>query len=377
MANSGNTIAQLKTWFEQALNWLHANGTANALQRSNQQLLNLMEEAQNENKPNRVWELIEELEELTLRMTDSSEQGEIFLRCAKTAGDLENLKDALRLCQAAESKYQTYNHPHAVSLWMIGCIHWTTHQKVKAISSWQESITFFKRQQDSLQIDVERVKWYDNMIPKLESYLEGAIESGELPTFEETPASDSAQPASPKQKTSPVDEVADTLKLMAYAVNTGSVPAGGFRPISSDPDHVGFLEVTEVLIENEPHRVYSTKRTHLSQHPVNISPAQEYKIIRVRGTSMNAAQPTPINDGDYILVRIQETARENDIVVAGIFTIDTEATVKRLRYRNAKIQLIAESSDISDLQKSELEQEVARNEVNILGVVEAVFKKSN
>ncbi len=372
MAKSENSITRLKTWLEKALSWLHADGSQSTLQRSNQQLLTLMEDARNTNQPNRVWELIEELEELTLRMNDISEQGEIFMQCAKTAGDLENLKDALRLCQAAESKYKTFIHPHAVSLWMIGCIHWTTYQKVKAISSWQESITFFKRQQDSLQIDLERVKWYDEMIPKLESYLEDAITSGELPTFEEEPAS---HPASPKQKRASADEITDTLKLMAYTVNNGSVPAGGFRPVGSDPDHVGYLEVTEVLIENEPHKIYSTKRAYLSQHAVNISPPQEYKIVRVTGISMNAAQPVPINDGDYILVRLQGKARDNDIVVAGIFNTDTVATVKRLRYRDNKIRLTPESTDTNKLAYPDFEQDFGGTEVNIVGIVEAIFKK--
>ncbi|MFN8414124.1 MAG: S24 family peptidase, partial [Anaerolineales bacterium] len=268
----------------------------------------------------------------------------------------------------------TYTHPHAISQWMIGCIHWATHQKVKAIASWQSSITLFKTQQDSLQIDTERVQWYNVIIPKLESYLELAIVSGELPVFEESDPH--AQSASSEKKNSPSDEVTDTIKLLAYAVND-SVPAGGFRPTGYDPDQIGYLEISEVLIEHEPYKIYSTKRINPSPYTLNLTPPQEYRTVRVQGTSMNAARPIPINDGDYILVRLQGKARDNDIVVAGIFNTDTLATVKRLRYHGNKIQLIPESTDSNEEQNAELERDIASNEVNIVGIVEAIFKKKN
>jgi len=49
--------------------------------------------------------------------------------------------------------------------------------------------------------------------------------------------------------------------------------------------------------------------------------------LRVKGDSMEGVH---IREGDYVLVRAQETAGEGDIVVA---VIDGEATVKRLRLR--------------------------------------------
>ena len=55
--------------------------------------------------------------------------------------------------------------------------------------------------------------------------------------------------------------------------------------------------------------------------------------LRVKGDSMEGAH---ICEGDYVLVRVQETAEDGEIVVA---VVDGEATVKRIRQRNGGIRL--------------------------------------
>jgi repressor LexA len=55
--------------------------------------------------------------------------------------------------------------------------------------------------------------------------------------------------------------------------------------------------------------------------------------LRVKGDSMEGAH---ICEGDYVLVRAQETAEDGEIVVA---VVDGEATVKRIRQRNGGIRL--------------------------------------
>jgi repressor LexA len=55
--------------------------------------------------------------------------------------------------------------------------------------------------------------------------------------------------------------------------------------------------------------------------------------LRVKGDSMEEAH---ICEGDYVLVRAQETAEDGEIVVA---VVDEEATVKRIRRRKEGIRL--------------------------------------
>jgi repressor LexA len=63
----------------------------------------------------------------------------------------------------------------------------------------------------------------------------------------------------------------------------------------------------------------------------------ELFALRVRGDSMIDAG---IHEGDYVIVRKQETARAGEIVVA---LIEDEATVKRYQPRRGRIELVAEN----------------------------------
>jgi repressor LexA len=63
----------------------------------------------------------------------------------------------------------------------------------------------------------------------------------------------------------------------------------------------------------------------------------ELFALRVRGESMIGAG---ILEGDLVLVRRQEAARSGEIVVA---LVEDEATVKRLRFRNRRIELHPEN----------------------------------
>jgi SOS-response transcriptional repressor LexA len=78
------------------------------------------------------------------------------------------------------------------------------------------------------------------------------------------------------------------------------------------------------------------------------------------------------------LVHSQDDADDNEIVVAGIFGQDDRATVKRLKHRNGKYQLIPESNDPHHYELDwEKEFNKLDGEFKIVGVVEAVFKKKN
>ena len=367
MGTQEDRISVLKVWFGQTESWLHADGSPVTLQRHHKQLLDLMVTARNDNHSSRVWELIEEMEKLTLRMTDIREQGEVFIGCAKMATDLENLKDSLRLCQAAESKYKSYPHQRAVVLWMTGCIHWLTHQVVDAISSWQETISLFRERKLSVQVDIAKAKWYMDMVPRLEQYLEQAIKMDGLPPFTE-PIDFAAETKEASQKE---NENLDFLRWLSCTVSD-SVPAGGFGSTGFDPDPIGCLEIKEVIIAGEIHTVHNTRKSSSNGNSINIGLLPEYKVVHVKGTSMNAARPTPITDGDYILVHLQKKPVDNDIVVASISGIDTLATVKRFRRRNNKVQLIPESTDGTHYE-IDWEKELDGNELNIVGIVEAVF----
>ncbi len=86
--------------------------------------------------------------------------------------------------------------------------------------------------------------------------------------------------------------------------------------------------------------------------------------LRVKGDSMEGAH---ICEGDYVLVRAQETAEDGEIVVA---VVDGEATVKRIRRRKEGVRLEPANPAYSPLDVPE-----GSPSFRIAGKVVGVFRK--
>jgi repressor LexA len=86
--------------------------------------------------------------------------------------------------------------------------------------------------------------------------------------------------------------------------------------------------------------------------------------LRVKGDSMEGAH---ICEGDYVLVRAQETAEDGEIVVA---VVDGEATVKRIRRRKEGVRLEPANPAYSSLDVPE-----GSPSFRIAGKVVGVFRK--
>jgi len=92
--------------------------------------------------------------------------------------------------------------------------------------------------------------------------------------------------------------------------------------------------------------------------------ADELFGLRVRGESMTGAGILP---GDLVIVRRQKTASSGDLVVA---LVDDEATVKRLRRRGRRVELLPENPAFEPIVPDP-------RELQILGVVIEVRRQIN
>lgn len=95
--------------------------------------------------------------------------------------------------------------------------------------------------------------------------------------------------------------------------------------------------------------------------PMTMAGDDEVYILYASGDSMIGAG---IEDGDMVLVRRQETARDGDIVVA--FVEGEGNTLKRLRHEGQKVILHPENPRLADIPVEDLQ---------IQGVAIWVFKK--
>jgi repressor LexA len=96
--------------------------------------------------------------------------------------------------------------------------------------------------------------------------------------------------------------------------------------------------------------------------PARFAPSGNSFMLLVRGDSMIDAG---IHDGDYILVKQQNTANNGEIVVAMVDGFESEATVKTFYRENGRIRLQPENAGMSP---------IILNDVRILGLVKGVFR---
>ena len=97
--------------------------------------------------------------------------------------------------------------------------------------------------------------------------------------------------------------------------------------------------------------------------PAEFTGDGELFMLRVRGNSMVDAG---ILDGDHVVARVQQTANEGDLVVAGFD--DEEGTVKHFQRDGSTIVLIPSNPHYSEIRRS-------ADEVTIYGRVVTVLRK--
>jgi SOS-response transcriptional repressor LexA len=147
------------------------------------------------------------------------------------------------------------------------------------------------------------------------------------------------------------------------------IPAGGPKAI---PQFTGsFLELTRGWIEG---KAFFIKNLRGPGRSVNLSP-ETMILLKVTGDSMNRAG---IEDGDYVVLRRQDTAANGDIIAAEIRGIDELATLKRFRRQDGKVILKPESTNPKheerEFRADELKGEQDDQPFHVQGIALAVLK---
>ena len=147
------------------------------------------------------------------------------------------------------------------------------------------------------------------------------------------------------------------------------IPAGGPKAI---PQFTGsFLEVPRVWIDDQP---YFIKNLRGPDRSVNLT-SDAMILLKVTGDSMNQAG---IEDGDYVVLRRQDTATDGDIIAAEIRGNDDVATLKRFLRRDENVILKPESSNPEHVEgvftADEIKQEQEEQPFYIQGIALAVLK---
>ena len=129
-----------------------------------------------------------------------------------------------------------------------------------------------------------------------------------------------------------------------------------------------YVKISETTYENDEFSIFDllreTEENIEDSFPI---PARyvgkgNYFMLMVKGDSMIEAG---IFDGDYILVKQQQTANNGEIVVAMVDGFESEATVKTYYREKGHIRLQPENENMSP---------IIVKDVKILGLVKGVFR---
>lgn len=160
-------------------------------------------------------------------------------------------------------------------------------------------------------------------------------------------------------------------EIEEWIVKNRNIPSDAHKTVFYSNSTISRTNTTTVLVP-----VYGSVKCGLpnlaeqaieDEIPVSsalIAPNNNYFFLKASGDSMNLCG---INDGDYLLIRQQSTARSGENVLA---LIDSEATIKEFQRTDTAVILKPCSSNI------EYKPIVVTRDFQIQGVVIAVLPKS-
>ena len=164
-----------------------------------------------------------------------------------------------------------------------------------------------------------------------------------------------------------VHEHIDSLRQKGYVRKLDGVGRGievvkgtytGDDPTAVDLPVLGFIAAGQPL---EP---YTDPNFYLSAPTWMVAANKPSYILQVKGSSMI---DEGILDGDYVLVRQQQTAQEGEVAAV---LIGEEATVKRFHKRSGVVELVSENPHVKPIRLTEKDPTI-----RILGKVVGVIRK--
>jgi len=377
-----------KEWIDLAYEeWLHGCENCSHLREPIRQLVQKLDESLDKDDFTTAEHYIDRLVNLSGKFqvndtgTHQFEMAETLLECALAAYRMNDTFAATRYLQDAIAKYTGNVHCRAVTQWILGCLQGRSPTLVTdAIYNWQSSCEMFETRKDASN-KIEYAKWYEYWAEKMKNAIDKAINDNEFPSpplesewpqypengipessnseMEQGKKTGEHSPPNDKEKSSTSFPQGSVLSVFSIYE---TIPAGGFGAI---PGREGSLEIETVKIDNRAYRVENLRTGKL----IKLQDSHRYVVLKVTGNSMNEAR---INDGDFVLVRVQDTAEDHDIVAVEIFREDDDkATLKEFLKRLGKIFLRPRSTDPK---YKTYEFDLTREGFLIRGVALAVFK---
>lgn len=312
------------------------------------------------NRKDDAWHHIEQIGKLYDHVTRENFKvsARMILECGIAAYQMGNAHEAISFLTQSSSSF-TDDHDKGVCCWLLGCVYWFENNAVNALAQWEYALRHFREQNLKNGRGLGMEDWYSMVIQEMEEAIKYAAEH-EAPPL----------PNHRVRKKS----VSEQHSLQSFPV-IGQIPAGTPRDVLPAPTDT--VEIDRLHISGKEYCIVSLitgkKIVHLSQRDY-------YFLLRVIGNSMNQSSPETIEDGNYVILRQQDSANSGDIVAAVITNDQGEneqmATLKRYVLSDGKV-ILEPMSDDPQFKKpvyASREFNLSEDEFHIRGVAIAVLK---
>lgn len=353
--------------FETAYGWLNKYHYS-CLGASSRQLVSQLAENLRPAQPARLQSLLGHLLAMVDQVPYEDEQAECLLACARAEFRLNVAISAIRHLESAARLYSENHmlHQHAVALWLRGWVLWNQRQPqdyVAGLALLQESARLFEKLAAiNIVVDWQARAWYRSasadMVRTIQQQMDmmdlhpGAAGDEAAPAAPipapaslwrlEYPAEEAPAAPGPPSSSPPEDVEPFPYTLQVFEI-TDWIPAGGRKAMNAARRPLGYMQLDRVIIDDRCYRVEPLRRNgtriNLTRY---LNSGQQMVVLKVKGDSMNR---TSIQDGDYVLVAMQDAAQDGDIVVAGVSGVDQEATLKYYRPRGSVVDLVPNSDN--------------------------------
>jgi hypothetical protein len=394
--------------FETAYSWLNTFNSS-CLGEGTRQFVSQLSENLRQERHARLRTLADQLLVLAGEVAYEDEQAECLVVCARVRYRLNDLSGADETLRRAADLYRSnrMTHQSAVVDWLRGWVLWNMpgeEQYLPGLALMEKGTNLFQLLHAvHIAVDRRRRLWYSAKIEAMRHSIQeqmrmldlrGAEPPGSVPPEppaqawqqEYPPEAESAapragdvapaastSPAAPPEEPGPIP--VDMSGNFLFSLRTFEVRdwiwAGDPKTMNTVEEPLGHLELDRVLFDGQAYQIKPLKKNgNIINLTGYLNNGQRLVALKIKGDSMNRATPHPIQDGDFVLVVMQDHGRDGDIVIAGVRGFDQEATIKRLRVRGRWVELVPET----DNPAHEVRRYQKGDAFVILGVALAVFQ---
>ena len=269
-------------------------------------------------------------------------------------GEIKHTKEALaHAVQGFSIAGNTLNE--ALAEWLFGIIHFEDGKPVRAEQACQKALSLldFLIQDHEINGAYNHAQELRKHYKKIEKFTKG-INS-----------------RSKKKKSDPPPSFPSFEIRIPWVDVFDSVQAGINGIIWTDSPGSSRANINMIEIEGKAYILHPVTADEVDEHAqLTLSKKLKYGLVKVRGQSMNASKPVPIDEGDYVLFSSKKPRDREAIVIAGYTLTDHETTTMVKKFKAQENQLVSETTDTSE----EYPPIEMTDEHRILGTVIAVAK---